>query len=441
MRRRVRKRILLWSIGAGSIAALLLAVAFVLLEIVPNYLRLGEANQETLKRIPCTDGGPTSGPIVERRRCDVSEIMNDPEFDSSDYVLTRDSYYFVLQTARYPGFWLNYSDPVFIRAFRQPTSVIMPNGALMRLYSQAARAGDQSFEVMVGRMEEAPWTDVKAPAEPKVDEFLLAEAARIASGLAGKGERHRVGKPSSKLDVLEIVDSETGRVIRWYEDVPGKLPPGEYLARGPRLHWREGDLFLVRTDSNDDLIAVSLASVVDVWWLTIAFVSTFLAVCGLFYAVCSTWFRRYFVVFGRPRITVRDALNRGEGQEIEFKQDAQDRRALVKAVAGFANTNDGTIFVGVDDRGRIEGISAKTLEEKDKWRQAVLNALREAIRPAPVVDLEFEEADGTLVAKLFVPRGEEPLYSRGGVVYVRKDAETIPADPPDIIRIVEQFAF
>lgn len=440
MRRKLRHRILLLSLGAGVIASVLLVAAFALVGIVPKLIRLREINNTTLARIPCTEGAPNPALVGEQRWCDVSGLLNDPELEHSDYVVTTGTYYFLPQTAQYPNFWLNRLDLNFIRAFRRPTSVTVPTGEVVRLYSQPAESTKGRVEVLLGFTEEAPWTPVKTPAGPREDQFLAEEAEKVALALSGKGERHRGGKPSSNADVLVIADGGTGGVIQWTEDTPGRLPSGEFLTRGSRLYWREGELFLVRIDTTADLVAVSLASVAYFWWLALACALTFLVVCALFYGVCWKWLRAIILTIDRLRISVSDALKRGEGEEIEFKQDSPDRRALVRAVAAFANTDGGTIFVGIDDTGRVEGLGVKTLEEKDRWRQALLNSIREAIRPAPVVYLDFEEVGGALIAKLFVPRGDDPLYSRGGVVYVRKDAETVPAESPEIIRIVEQFA-
>src|SRR5260370_1354931 len=48
----------------------------------------------------------------------------------------------------------------------------------------------------------------------------------------------------------------------------------------------------------------------------------------------------------RPRpATLEDALRGGESQTIEFKAGRPDV-PLKKAIAGFANTNSGTIFIG-----------------------------------------------------------------------------------------------
>ena len=47
----------------------------------------------------------------------------------------------------------------------------------------------------------------------------------------------------------------------------------------------------------------------------------------------------------------------GEGAKVEFKREAGDREAILRAITAFANSNDGTIFVGVNDDHRVVGLN------------------------------------------------------------------------------------
>ena len=60
----------------------------------------------------------------------------------------------------------------------------------------------------------------------------------------------------------------------------------------------------------------------------------------------------------------RELLNlikNGESHKIEFKSKADD--GLGKAICSFANTGGGFIFLGVDDRGSVIGVSKKNERE------------------------------------------------------------------------------
>ena len=48
-------------------------------------------------------------------------------------------------------------------------------------------------------------------------------------------------------------------------------------------------------------------------------------------------------------------LQEGEGQFVEFKEKLDN--SLVKEIVAFANASGGKIFLGVDDSGKVKGIS------------------------------------------------------------------------------------
>ncbi|MBE7411822.1 MAG: putative DNA binding domain-containing protein [Leptospiraceae bacterium] len=47
-------------------------------------------------------------------------------------------------------------------------------------------------------------------------------------------------------------------------------------------------------------------------------------------------------------------IEKGESQSVEFKQSWRDE--YLKTIAAFANTDGGTLFIGIDDKGKVVGI-------------------------------------------------------------------------------------
>jgi hypothetical protein len=78
---------------------------------------------------------------------------------------------------------------------------------------------------------------------------------------------------SSNVDGWEIVDSESGRLIRWNGEIPAFYPKGRAFIGGSiRVHREGPDLFLVRQDGNEELVAVSIAPVGSlIWFLLLVF--------------------------------------------------------------------------------------------------------------------------------------------------------------------------
>ena len=112
---------------------------------------------------------------------------------------------------------------------------------------------------------------------------------------------------------------------------------------------------------------------------------------------------------------------------------------LRASIAAFANTNDGAIFIGIDDGGHIVGLELD-FKQRDRLEQKIRQLARSRIRPIPVVQVGFENARGLEVARVTVPRGEEPAYLMGGVIYVRNGSSDVQAQPEDLRKMIVEYA-
>src|SRR5437016_4426599 len=54
---------------------------------------------------------------------------------------------------------------------------------------------------------------------------------------------------------------------------------------------------------------------------------------------------------------LRRLLEAGEGQRLEYKQEAIKPSDLAETLIAFANSTGGTVLIGVDDEGRPVGIA------------------------------------------------------------------------------------
>jgi hypothetical protein len=131
----------------------------------------------------------------------------------------------------------------------------------------------------------------------------------------------------------------------------------------------------------------------------------------------------FFVIRFRARYrwpSIEEALRQGEGERIEFKggfkfDEGKTQRDYLKSVAGFLNASGGTLFVGVDDSGRVCGIE-KDLDRfegsRDRLEQALLSSLSSALGRDAVslVELKFEESGGSLVCRFNVRRAKELVF-------------------------------
>lgn len=137
-----------------------------------------------------------------------------------------------------------------------------------------------------------------------------------------------------------------------------------------------------------------------------------------------------------PQTRVEVLLSRGEGPEIEFKQQLPDSdpRGAMKTVSAFANGGGGVILFGVSDEGAILGLKDQDLRKAvDRLTTLIGDHVRPRVHFAP----ELVTINDMPVLAVTVDPGQEPPYGVGTsdrnlVYYVRRGATSSPASPAEI---------
>lgn len=139
------------------------------------------------------------------------------------------------------------------------------------------------------------------------------------------------------------------------------------------------------------------------------------------------------------------ALSNGEGQEIEFIQEyPKQAHDLAKEIAAFATSNPGTIYLGVDDDGKVIGIpDIDTIAGKDALRLRIEGVCSNSVLPAIIAKVEFERysaLDTELdIAVIKVPRGPAPVYYSNNIPYVRHVSRSRPAQHQEVTELVRRY--
>lgn len=128
-----------------------------------------------------------------------------------------------------------------------------------------------------------------------------------------------------------------------------------------------------------------------------------------------------------------------EGKNIEFKRQYTDD--IKYAVLAFANTEGGTLYIGINDDGSVEGV-----ENPDAVMLQVMNMIRDNIRPdiKVAVDCSTELMENKHVVVLIIQRGvARPYYLankgiRPAGVYVRQGASSVPASETVILQMIKE---
>lgn len=128
-----------------------------------------------------------------------------------------------------------------------------------------------------------------------------------------------------------------------------------------------------------------------------------------------------------------------ETEQIEFKEIFVPE--IKKEVVAFANSDGGTVYIGIRDNGQFVG-----LENSDFVMQQVSNAIRDGISPDITLftQLSFVNEDGKAAVKIEVSRGtKRPYYLRDkgmkpSGVYVRQGTASVPASEDAIRRMIKE---
>lgn len=125
-----------------------------------------------------------------------------------------------------------------------------------------------------------------------------------------------------------------------------------------------------------------------------------------------------------------------ETENIEFKLQVTDE--VYKEVIAFANTDGGTIYIGIDDNGNVVGI-----DDADETFTRITNGIRDAIQPDVTMFIKYALQDNGVV-KITVGEGSyKPYYlkSKGlkpSGVYIRQGASKAQASPEQIRRMIKE---
>lgn len=132
-------------------------------------------------------------------------------------------------------------------------------------------------------------------------------------------------------------------------------------------------------------------------------------------------------------------MNFLESEVVELKLEYTSD--IKKEITAFANTDGGTVYIGISDDGKIEGVA-----NPEKVLLQVTNAIRDGIKPdlTMFTNCRIKSIEGKKVVAISVARGtSRPYYlSEKGLkpsgVYVRHATSSNPASEEAIRRMIKE---
>ena len=128
----------------------------------------------------------------------------------------------------------------------------------------------------------------------------------------------------------------------------------------------------------------------------------------------------------------------GEDSTRQLKADVKNAESLASEMAAFANTNGGTIFIGVADDCSTPGLSPQDVA---RINQLISNGASQLVRsPLAVQSENVALENGRIVIVLTVPKGiDKPYFDKNGVIWLKAGADKRRVNSKEELRRLFQF--
>jgi ATP-dependent DNA helicase RecG len=130
--------------------------------------------------------------------------------------------------------------------------------------------------------------------------------------------------------------------------------------------------------------------------------------------------------------TLDTILAGGENSFVEFKEERVHPDSLAKEMAAFANTEGGTIFIGVADNGTVGGVARPDVEE---W---VFNIARNNVKPALLPLFEMMVYQDKKIARVIVNKDLSGPFSVSGKYYIRAGSTSRECTKEELGRLFQR---
>ncbi|WP_129596556.1 GmrSD restriction endonuclease domain-containing protein [Methanohalophilus profundi] len=144
----------------------------------------------------------------------------------------------------------------------------------------------------------------------------------------------------------------------------------------------------------------------------------------------------------------------GESSAVEFKstlrtnlhtgdKDPRMELAVLKTLAGFLNTNGGTLIIGVADDGESVGIDVDSFQNEDKMSLHLVNIVKSRMGPHAMTSIHphFEDYNGSRIMVLKCDAATAPIFVNDNGTerfYIRTGPSTTELQPSQTQEYIKQ---
>ncbi len=139
---------------------------------------------------------------------------------------------------------------------------------------------------------------------------------------------------------------------------------------------------------------------------------------------------------------VKNIINKGEGEDVEFKSRMIDDQQMALSMMAFANANGGKILFGVENGGYTKGIeNISTIEGRDKIQGKIRHIANEIDPPINYnivfAPSEISPSEDRYIMLILIHKGRY-VHSYNGTIYIRDKNQKRPANILEITQLFEE---
>lgn len=124
--------------------------------------------------------------------------------------------------------------------------------------------------------------------------------------------------------------------------------------------------------------------------------------------------------------TLRDLVQQGESESVEFKTVLRDSSTLEKNISALANTHGGKIIVGIQEPNKVVGTDPSQIFR-------LIERCRKSLSPSIDIDVATVTIEGKRVVVISVPKSPEVVLANG-MALKRLGERIIPLTPREIAK-------
>ena len=111
--------------------------------------------------------------------------------------------------------------------------------------------------------------------------------------------------------------------------------------------------------------------------------------------------------------------------------------AIMRDIVAFANTNGGTVYVGVNSNPKVP---IKGVEKPEEDINELRGEIERLVTPPLDINISVLKSHGKNVIRVSVPKGDAPPYVlEGSKIYLRQEAETSLAMRDEIVALIQRM--